>query len=394
LSDSPTDKQPHQTDKQDLQASPKPILKESGAIYVGALLLVLACVLVASAVPIVAQNLYALVAAVFVGLPYWWLTRKGWSFERFGLTWERAGRGAIWGLVFTSITLGPFAVGYWWWETKVLEREYAFSVDNFFKWPVELDGRPDRWGQESGVWTWTSGQTLHIGMRAGQEPVEVTLNADEAFRPRVIGPATLRGPDGKVGPGEHSEWTIELAQPHKRTEVRIGRPTGGGTPDALRINAWLPESDAPVVIRQGAAEIEADSTVEIDRGLTWIVLWVLTQLVFIALPEEFFYRGYLQTRLSEAFAARRRARGESESEGEEGRRVLGISASNALTSVLFALGHVLIPVGGAIMITRAAVFFPSLVFGWLRERTDTIAASVVYHAGANLMVLMAAPHFY
>lgn len=123
---------------------------------------------------------------------------------------------------------------------------------------------------------------------------------------------------------------------------------------------------------------------------------MLTQLVFIALPEEFFYRGYIQTRLAEAFRASRRGCDEVGDEGEEGepRRILGISASNALASVLFAVGHVLIPVGGAILVTRAAVFFPSLVFGWLRERTDTIAASVVYHAGANLMVLMAAPHFF
>jgi membrane protease YdiL (CAAX protease family) len=76
------------------------------------------------------------------------------------------------------------------------------------------------------------------------------------------------------------------------------------------------------------------------------------------------------------------------------RRILVISAENALTSLLFAAGHVLIPIGGVLMISRASVFFPSLAFGWLRERTGSIVAPVIYHAAANMMVLLAAPHFF
>ena len=41
-----------------------------------------------------------------------------------------------------------------------------------------------------------------------------------------------------------------------------------------------------------------------------------------------------------------------------------------------------------------AVFFPSLVFGWLRERTGTIVAPTLYHAACNIMVLLTAPHFF
>ncbi len=388
MSDTPSDNQP--TSDESADASAKALAKEAGSIYVGALVLILVCVLLASATPFVAQNLYALVAAVFVGLPYWWLSKNEMDFERFGLTWERWGRGAVWGLVFTALTLGPFAVGYWWWETKVQKREYNFAVDNFFKWPVEYEGRPSSWGQEKGVWVWSTGPTLHVGLRGGSEPVEVELEADEAFRPRVIGPAKLEPPEGKEITGEHKAWTIWLDKPHKRTEVVIGRHEARGSPDALRVSAEQPKSDTPLAIRQGAAAVETDATIDIERGLSWIVLWLLTQLVFIALPEEFFYRGYLQTRIRDLLSARRKAR----AEGGEGRRILGISAPNLAASILFAIGHVLVPVGGAFMVTRAAVFFPSLVFGWLRERTDTIAASVVYHAGANLMVLLAAPHFF
>ncbi|CAN5871015.1 hypothetical protein BH11MYX4_BH11MYX4_61020 [soil metagenome] len=95
---------------------------------------------------------------------------------------------------------------------------------------------------------------------------------------------------------------------------------------------------------------------------------IFGQLVIIALPEEAFYRGYLQSRLDEAFPQRI--------------RVLGASVGPALivTSVIFALGHFATIREPA----RLAVFFPSLVFGWLRARTGGIGAGVAFHASCNV----------
>ena len=92
------------------------------------------------------------------------------------------------------------------------------------------------------------------------------------------------------------------------------------------------------------------------------------QFALVALPEEAFYRGYLQTRLDDAWPARS--------------RVLGapVGLSILVTSAIFALGHVLtIHEAG-----RLAVFFPSLLFGWLRARTDGVGASIAFHAACNL----------
>lgn len=93
------------------------------------------------------------------------------------------------------------------------------------------------------------------------------------------------------------------------------------------------------------------------------------QLVVIALPEEAFFRGYVQTRLDEVLP--------------KTYRILGfpIGPSILITSALFALGHVLtIPSP-----ERLAVFFPSLLFGSLRTRTRGIGASVLLHALCNLL---------
>ena len=95
---------------------------------------------------------------------------------------------------------------------------------------------------------------------------------------------------------------------------------------------------------------------------------VFGQLVIIALPEEAFYRGYLQSRLDDALPGRL--------------RIFGAEVGPALivSSVIFALGHYATIREPA----RLAVFFPSLVFGWLRARTKGIGASVAFHASCNL----------
>jgi membrane protease YdiL (CAAX protease family) len=92
------------------------------------------------------------------------------------------------------------------------------------------------------------------------------------------------------------------------------------------------------------------------------------QLVIIALPEEAFYRGYLQSRLDEAWAPRW--------------HVLGASVGPSLFvgAVIFALGHFATIREPA----RFAVFFPALVFGWLRARTGGVGASVAFHAICNI----------
>jgi membrane protease YdiL (CAAX protease family) len=92
------------------------------------------------------------------------------------------------------------------------------------------------------------------------------------------------------------------------------------------------------------------------------------QFFVIALPEEAFYRGYLQSRLDDAWPPRW--------------RVLGASVGPGLlvASAIFALGHVAtIPLP-----TRLAVFFPALLFGWLRARTGGIGASVCFHVICNV----------
>jgi membrane protease YdiL (CAAX protease family) len=104
----------------------------------------------------------------------------------------------------------------------------------------------------------------------------------------------------------------------------------------------------------------------------------LVQLLVVALPEEMFYRGWMQTTWAR-------------SAPERGVTVLGarLGAGFVRTQALFALGHLVV-----LQPWRLGTFFPGLLFGWLRERTGGVAAPVVLHALSNLFIATLEASFY
>ena len=104
---------------------------------------------------------------------------------------------------------------------------------------------------------------------------------------------------------------------------------------------------------------------EVTGGLpkqAWLL--PLFHLFFVAIPEEMFYRGFMQKRLNQVF--------------EPKWDVFGVRMGWGwlLTCVLFAFGHSIV----SFQWWHFAIFFPSLIFGWLREKTGDILAGAWFHA--------------
>lgn len=95
----------------------------------------------------------------------------------------------------------------------------------------------------------------------------------------------------------------------------------------------------------------------------------LAQIVLVAIPEEAYFRGYLQTRLEDVFPTTRTF----------GRLVLR-PIPLVLQAAAFALLHFVVEPSPA----RLAVFFPGLVFGVLRSARGGIGAAVFFHVLCNL----------
>lgn len=91
------------------------------------------------------------------------------------------------------------------------------------------------------------------------------------------------------------------------------------------------------------------------------LLAVVSQLIVVALPEEFFFRGFIQGRLMQ---------------------VVRPLPALVATAVIFALGHFFVTFEPAAL----AVFFPGLLFGLLRAATGSILAGTLFHASCNLLI--------
>ncbi len=100
---------------------------------------------------------------------------------------------------------------------------------------------------------------------------------------------------------------------------------------------------------------------------------VLTQLFLVALPEEFFFRGYLQTNLSRWINRSFRFLW-----------IPGLSMSWGVPAAafLFTFSHSFI----TFRWWHFAIFFPALAFGWLREKTNGLIAPILFHALSNLII--------
>ena len=356
-----------------------PRWREPLLAYLATLAILWAATLLGGLLSFVQANLLAVAAITFIAIPYFILERKKENFHRFGIDLERfPPRQILLGLAVTLLVFPFFLVGNHLWETHFLERESHFALQNYYQWPIDTEATSLPQKDLQALQLRSQSGDLILELRANQAPLLLSLEADH--------PVRLRSQTATLKPQADSEpfstrWEIQLQQ-GRSAQVLLLRTDHLDRPFPKEIVLLDSSSSSPVRIYRGEAPLASD-TLRLEASLWWILFWSLTHLLLIALPEEYFYRGYLQTRLQDLLDG-----------ADPPRTFLGFTRANWLTSALFALGHVLIPVGGVLMISRISVFFPSLIFGALRDRTGSIIAPVIFHAGANMMVLIVAVHYF
>jgi membrane protease YdiL (CAAX protease family) len=94
--------------------------------------------------------------------------------------------------------------------------------------------------------------------------------------------------------------------------------------------------------------------------------------LYFALPEELLFRGYMQKRLGRVLPKTYRLLG------------FELPLAGVICAAFFALAHVLYEAS----LVRLLVFFPALVFAWLRHRTDSVLAPVLFHGTCNVVAFV------
>jgi len=99
---------------------------------------------------------------------------------------------------------------------------------------------------------------------------------------------------------------------------------------------------------------------------------VLTQIFVVALPEEFFWRGFVQSALLKKWPNERFFLG------------LPLGRAVVLTNVLFALAHFVL----GFMPERLLTFFPGLIFSALVMREKSLLSAILFHALCNIFAIV------
>lgn len=175
----------------------------------------------------------------------------------------------------------------------------------------------------------------------------------------------------------------DAARPGPADDAGDAHGTGGAVADLLHdLRTAIPLGVRETAIAIGLAIVVFPPFVAgfyLFHGPTHGFLWrpppdlanlVLAQLLLVGLPEEALFRGYFQTRLRDRYPPRMRFLGANLSP-----RALFFQAA------LFGLLHFLVDLNPA----RLAVFFPGLLFGYIRALRGGIGAALVFHALCNLL---------
>lgn len=131
----------------------------------------------------------------------------------------------------------------------------------------------------------------------------------------------------------------------------------------LGLETWAPSVPRAVF----APHLPSDAS-GWGRAIGWLAQCVATHVLGVALPEETFYRGYLQPCLEHRWPPTWRAFG------------VPMGRAAVVAAALFALGHFL----GEWNPMRLGPFFPALLFAWLRNASGSVMGAIGLHALCNV----------
>jgi len=339
----------------------KRILTEVLAVYCGGLLVLYGAGLLAGVGGVLAENQGAITAAWFLLVPVALLRWRGRNPASFGIHGSGLTKSLLVALATAAIVLPPYAGGYEVWSRWLYGRELDVPDYPVSHFPSQVRGRPVLDDAGRGLYVWVERERFHAVYR-GDGRVSV----------KVVGCA---GPGRRLilEEGVRLRYGSRIGGTGKGTVVTaFGNDAGivcdAGPAERLSIEVLDPIRP-PVLSGEGRVR-QSEVPFGFERNSWWLLELLLLHLIVVAFPEEVFYRGYVQSRLAPLFRRRVRVFG------------VGIGGNVIAASALFAASHLV----ASPSVFRLAVFFPGLLFGYLREKTGSVVAPAVLHAMCNVFI--------
>lgn len=314
--------------------------------------------------PVLQGFLQGLLAVLLFVIPSWALKGSGQTIDDMGVDLGPWARTLLVSLVCGAVIFPPFALGFHLFHTQVTGAEAAWSFESLERYDEALLDAPDApcASDRERVHAWIAGQGLWL---MAPPKMDLSITFGEATYPvrkaRCLDGVPRAGPNlgtrqGMVVVSEGTGIWLDLEE-REQFALRLQSSGAELSADSIAIGA------------RGEPSSEA-GFVHGTRGLGWLLPYLIVHLGIVALPEEWFFRGYLQTRLDERWGTRWRF------------LEADLGWGFVVSALCFALLHPILLPG----FHRLLVFFPALLFGYLRARTGNIGAAVVIHATSNLLL--------
>lgn len=328
--------------------------------------------LIQAALPWTAGGMQVALAIVLLQAPAWVLHGGTAAEAALGMRFGRWRRSVGLALATMAVVFPLFAVGYHVVHTEGLGLRADWDAAHLVRWDEDHEYAPPAACAARGETTaaWVQGEHLWIVAPPAGELVVTVAAAPAVGQARAV--SCARGERPVV------EATVEVAAAAEgRTTWRLARGQGLWVPLGERREARIEVSDRGAAVpserlRLGARGVTADDDggFALSRSAWWLLTYVLVHLGLVALPEEWFFRGYVQGRLDQVFGTPRRLFGAD------------VGWGLLLGALTFALLHPILLPG----VHRLLVFFPALLFGWLRARSGDVGAAILVHAGSNVLL--------
>jgi hypothetical protein len=256
---------------------------------------------------------------------------------------------------------------------QIKGQQVHWSIDSLTRWSEDLRDEPiftDLQAGEVLVYAIQNHLYLHWHFLANDKQIEFKLNGIQKHQIKLL----ASNQNLKITQNQALDVWIKNIHIFNRSKAKASKgwayfeyASNAIDLEILIDGKALKESTHQIYT--GALRKSASAQIKEQKSFHWIWQIFLIQLFLVAFPEEIFYRGYLQSRLDQMIG--------------KDQKILGVWVnlqSILLCSVLFAIAHLLtIP-----NLARLSVFFPSLLFGWMRRADRSVVPVAIFHALCNL----------
>jgi membrane protease YdiL (CAAX protease family) len=111
--------------------------------------------------------------------------------------------------------------------------------------------------------------------------------------------------------------------------------------------------------------------------------WIIFQFLYIAVFEEIFFRGYLQSNILKALGPQLTVTSDAPAKPDLNHWIAII-----ISSVAFTTAHMIIHSNPMAIL----IFLPSVIFGWLFAKTNSLIAPILFHGISNIAFCLMAKY--